>query len=71
MYDCMRRITASPYPPYRAVNTPKEGTEYLPVNHGVESFQRVACFREAGVTVLKIKKAVLHRSNVVRRLYLF
>ena len=28
----------------------------------VEPFQRVACFRKAGVTVLKVKEAILHKT---------
>ncbi len=32
-----------------------DGTEYLPVDDGVKPSQWVACFRDAGVAVLKVK----------------
>ena len=44
----------------RGLDAVEDGTEDLPVNHRVEPFQGVACFREAGVAVLEIKEAVLH-----------
>ena len=48
------------------VDAGENGAKHLPVNDGVEPLQRVACFRESGVAVLKVKQAVLHGVNVVR-----
>ena len=53
------------------VDAGENGTKHLPVNDGVEPLQRVACFREAGVAVLKVKQAVLHGADVVECLCLF
>lgn len=53
------------------VDAGENGAEYLPVDDGVEPLQRVACFREAGVAVLKVKQAVLHGVDLVGCLCLF
>ena len=49
---------------FLGVDARKDGTEYLPVNHGVEPFQWVASFTQTGVAVLKVKQAGLHSRSV-------
>ena len=63
-----RQIGLRPAALLRSVGSMLErmGRNNLPINDGVEPLQRVACFREADVAVLKVKQAVLHGVNVVR-----
>ncbi len=44
----------------------EQGTKHLPVDDGVQTFQRVACAREAGIAILKIEQAVLHRGSTLK-----
>ena len=49
------------------VDPRKDGTEYLPVDDGIEPFQGGARFGKTGVAVLKVKQAVLHDRSVADR----
>ena len=46
------------------VNTFKDGAKYLPVDDGIESLQWISSLAQAGVAVLKVEEAVLHRTVV-------
>jgi hypothetical protein len=46
---------------YLAVHALKDWAKYFPIDDGVESLQWITRFAQAGVSVLKVKEAVLHR----------